>query len=180
MTVSCICEESGISRVTFYKYYKDLDDVLIQIQDDFISSFKKKILSTTYIKNNDSKYLLKQLEDYDQENHEQFVLRLREETTEFTIYLNSHRELFQAIRKTDYNKYFIRKIKECYFKELMKSVPLELLFKYSKKMIENFFSVFGNGLFQKYQDWLYDPDPISIEQMIDSLTEIYAINLKLL
>ena len=39
--VSKICEEAGINRGTFYRYYKNEYDLLQKIQTDFINEIKQ-------------------------------------------------------------------------------------------------------------------------------------------
>jgi AcrR family transcriptional regulator len=43
ITVSEICEDAGISRQTFYKYYSDQFDLLVAMQDDLFEEFKARI-----------------------------------------------------------------------------------------------------------------------------------------
>ena len=43
ITVSEVCEEAGISRKTFYKYYADQFDLLMAMQDDLFAEYREKL-----------------------------------------------------------------------------------------------------------------------------------------
>lgn len=40
ITVKSLCQEVPIARTTFYAYYENLDDVLLEIEDEFVNVIK--------------------------------------------------------------------------------------------------------------------------------------------
>lgn len=45
ITVKNLCQEVPIARTTFYAYYENIDDVLVEIEDEFVN--KTKLLANT-------------------------------------------------------------------------------------------------------------------------------------
>ena len=44
ITVLELCKKANINRTTFYKYYKDVDDLVITIEDSLLSDLEKYIV----------------------------------------------------------------------------------------------------------------------------------------
>ncbi|MFA6830387.1 MAG: TetR/AcrR family transcriptional regulator, partial [Bacilli bacterium] len=44
ITITMLCDKAGVGRATFYRHYKDLDDVFDFIVDTFILDFKNEVL----------------------------------------------------------------------------------------------------------------------------------------
>ena len=44
ITVLELCKKANINRTTFYKYYKDVDDLVITIEDSLLSDLEKYII----------------------------------------------------------------------------------------------------------------------------------------
>jgi AcrR family transcriptional regulator len=44
ITVLELCAKADINRTTFYKYYKDIDDLALKIEDDLIADLEKYIV----------------------------------------------------------------------------------------------------------------------------------------
>ena len=44
ITVLELCKEAKINRTTFYKYYKDIDDLVLKVEDSLITDLEKHIV----------------------------------------------------------------------------------------------------------------------------------------
>ena len=45
ITIKEICQKAGVNRSTFYFYYNDISDMMIQLQDEIFSVFEEKVLN---------------------------------------------------------------------------------------------------------------------------------------
>lgn len=50
ITVKELCEKAGLNRRTFYLHYETIDDVLVDIQEDFTIEFYEKTKQYDHIK----------------------------------------------------------------------------------------------------------------------------------
>ena len=41
ITVLELCKEAKINRTTFYKYYKDIDDLVLKIEESLLTEFEE-------------------------------------------------------------------------------------------------------------------------------------------
>ena len=70
ITIKEVCELADINRSTFYSHYKDLFDLLSQIEDEIIEDLNQTLSSYNYTKDDEAIQMTEKLLEYIAENHE--------------------------------------------------------------------------------------------------------------
>lgn len=70
ITITEVCETADINRSTFYTHYKDLYDLLYQIEDDVIEDLSQTLSAYNYTENEEAVEMTEKLLEYLAENHE--------------------------------------------------------------------------------------------------------------
>lgn len=61
ITVKELCDKAGLSRKTFYLHYKQVDELLIEIQEDYIKEFYMRTKNLSFL--NDTEQVIKEYFD---------------------------------------------------------------------------------------------------------------------
>ncbi len=70
ITITEVCEAADINRSTFYSHYKDLYDLLYQIEDDIIEDMNQTLSAYNYTKDDEAIQMTEKLLQYLAENRE--------------------------------------------------------------------------------------------------------------
>ncbi|WP_096188008.1 TetR/AcrR family transcriptional regulator [Evansella halocellulosilytica] len=70
ITIKEVCELADINRSTFYSHYKDLYDLLYQIEDDIIEDLNQTLSAYNYTKNEEAIQMTEKLLEYLLKNQE--------------------------------------------------------------------------------------------------------------
>ncbi|SES12358.1 DNA-binding transcriptional regulator, AcrR family [Salipaludibacillus aurantiacus] len=70
ITIKEVCELADINRSTFYSHYKDLYDLLTQIEDKIIEDLNETLTSYNYSEDEEAIRMTEKLMEYIAENHE--------------------------------------------------------------------------------------------------------------
>ena len=85
ITVLELCKKANINRTTFYKYYKDVDDLVLKIEESLISDLEK------YISDIKRNYLISY-------------------TSKIIETINDHRDIYSRLLSENGDHTFLRKI----------------------------------------------------------------------
>lgn len=158
--VTELADLANINRKTFYTHYQKVDDILNEIEDDFVTRLKKAIT------------------DNDQESDRQRIHRVFEALNRI---IEGDFELYQNLIRLDASTSLMNKIKDA-LKQMMLSVaarrptlPEEIAFASTEYVI--------SGILSMYVEWLYSSRNLPLQKLADiasalsysSLVTMYAI-----
>jgi len=138
-TVSEICEDAGISRKTFYKYYSDQFALLLAMQDDLFVGFQKEL--------------------------EALPANVFDITPALIKFTEQHRVLLKAVFENRGEGNFIDKVVDylygAYHTEWEKQNP-----QFSAKDVEFLFYYVTSGLVGIIRHWLFETPNMPAEEVI--------------
>lgn len=144
ISVKDICERAGVSRMSFYRYYRMKDDIFINYCDERFEEFYSRVNSIKDLTIND--FTLKMFQFIDEYKRQIKVL------------FQAHREFMLLDQLNSYSKYIISNLKSDYFKE-QKNNPIFAYF-------------MSGGLFNVIVYWMNASKPLTPEQMNEMLYAI--------
>lgn len=141
ITVLELCKKANINRTTFYKYYKDIDDLAIKIEEDLMDELKKHIVD---IKRN---YLIS------------YTSKIIEE-------ISNNKEVYTKILSDNGDHTFLRKILSLVHEQSIEEWQ-KLLKKATPKDIDNIYNFIVDGTIGLIEAWIRnnckdEPESIAI------------------
>ena len=141
ITVLELCKEAKINRTTFYKYYKDVEDLVVKIEESLLSDLEKNISD---IKRN---YLIS------------FTGKIIETISE-------HKEIYTKLLGTKGDHKFLSKILSLVYEQSIAEWQ-KLLRKATKEDLEKIYSFIVDGTIGIVNDWIKndckeEPNNVSI------------------
>ncbi len=141
ITVLELCKLAKINRTTFYKYYKDIDDLALKIEEDLMTELKKYIVD---IKRN---YLIS------------YTSKIIEE-------IAKNKEVYTKILSDNGDHTFLRKILSLVHQQSIDEWQ-KLLKKATPKDIDNIYNFIVDGTIGLIEAWIRnncqdEPDTIAI------------------
>ena len=141
ITVLELCKKANINRTTFYKYYKDIDDLALKLEEDLISELKKHIVD---IKRN---YLIS------------YTSKIIEE-------IAKNKEIYTRILSDNGDHTFLRKILSLVHQQSIDEWQ-KLLKKATPKDIDNIYNFIVDGTIGLIEAWIRnsckdEPETIAI------------------
>ena len=144
ISVKDICERAGVSRMSFYRYYRMKDDIFINYCDERFEEFYNRVNTVKDLSLND--FTLKMFEFIDEYKRQIKVL------------FQAHREFMLLDQLNSYSKYIISNLKSDYFME-QKNNPIYAYF-------------MSGGLFNVIVYWMNSSHPYTPIQMNEMLYAI--------
>jgi len=139
ITVSQICEDAGISRKTFYKYFSDQFGLLVAMQDDLFIGFQEKL--------------------------ETLPPNVFDITPELVRFADEHRVLLMAAFENRGGGNFIDRVIDYLF-EAYHDTWEQLNPKMSTKDVEFLFYYVTSGLVGIIRHWLFENPEMSTDEVI--------------
>lgn len=128
ITVLELCKEANINRTTFYKYYKDIDDLLLKIEESLLIELEKNIEN---IKRN-------------------YLISYTSKTIES---IAKHKEIYSKLLGANGDRQFLRKILSVVKNESIEEWQ-KLLKKASKENLENIYTFIVDGTIGIIEEWI--------------------------
>ena len=128
ITVLDLCKDANINRTTFYKYYKDIDDLLFKIEETLINELEKNIVD---IKRN---YLLTY-------------------TTIIIETINDHKEIYTRLISDNGDHNFLKKILYLVHDQSIEEWR-KLLKKASESDLDNIYNFIVDGTIGIIENWI--------------------------
>ncbi|MBQ8659379.1 MAG: TetR/AcrR family transcriptional regulator [Bacilli bacterium] len=141
VTVLELCSKANINRTTFYKYYKDIDDLVNQMEEILINELEQNIAE---IKRN---YLLTY-------------------TNKILTAINDKKEIYTKLLSKNGDHTFLRRILSSVYNQSLEEWQ-KLLKKASKEDLENIYNFIVDGTIGIIENWINnkcteDPNNIAI------------------
>lgn len=146
ITVLELCKEAHINRTTFYKYYKDIDDLLNKIEESLLSDLEQYIIN---IKRN---YLISF-------------------TSQIIETIKDRKEIYTKLLGKNGDHTFLRKILSLVYKESIQEWQ-HLLKKASKEDLEKIYNFIVDGSIGIIQNWINtncEEDPNNVNIFINKI-----------
>jgi len=140
ITVLELCKKANINRTTFYKYYKDIDDLVFKIEESLISDLEKNINT---IKRN---YLL---------SFSTIIIKT----------IKDHKEIYTRLLSTNGDHTFLRRILYLVYNPSITEWQ-KLLKKASANDLEKIYKFIVDGTVGIVEEWI----KIDCQEEPDSLT----------
>lgn len=128
ITVLELCKEANINRTTFYKYYKDVDDLVLKIEESLLTDLEKNILT---IKRN---YLISF-------------------TTKIIETISEHQEIYTRLLGKNGDHTFLRKILSLVYEQSIIEWQ-KLLKKASRDDLEKIYNFIVDGTIGIIEAWI--------------------------
>ena len=128
ITVLELCKETKINRTTFYKYYKDIDDLIYTIEESLLTELEKHIKD---IKRN---YLIS------------YTGKIIEE-------ISNHKEIYGRLISENGDHTFLRRILSLVYEQSITEWQ-KLLKKASKEDLEKIYNFIVDGTIGIVEDWI--------------------------
>lgn len=128
ITVLELCKKAHINRTTFYKYYKDVDDLILKIEESLLTDLEKYIVD---IKRN---YLIS------------FTSKIIETVAE-------HKEIYARLLSENGDHTFLRKILSLVYEQSIEEWD-KLLKKASRNDLEKIYSFIVDGTIGIVEEWI--------------------------
>lgn len=145
-----ICQQSGVSRATFYLHYKDKNDLIIKLQNELITKVKRRVIAQS---NTPSKAFLKTILNFCQQEGEIILLLISDKGSEL---------IRQQVKKTLQANIEIN---------IIPIVRTEHLSTKEKYFLVVFLS---NAIFGVLQDWVNRGRPETVEEVAGIMDKIFT------
>ena len=141
ITVLELCKKAKINRTTFYKYYKDIDDLVIKIEESLLSELE------TYINDIKRNYLLTY-------------------TSKIIEQIHAHKEIYGRLLSDNGDHTFLRRILSQVYNQSVEEWE-KLLKKANPNDLRNIYNFIVDGTIGIIEAWIRnncneDPNSISI------------------
>lgn len=157
VTIGDICEKAETYRSTFYRYYDTKDDMLREIEREYIDATRD---------------LTPSFEDLRKELSEEEYGRLRKELTQDMKYHQSHKKLCLFLLSPYGDPYFTRKMAESITKTAERAIKKHgSSYSSNQKYVLSFFA---NGFISTIYEWLRRED-CSAEEIADVLLRLITL-----
>lgn len=149
ISVKELTQAADINRSTFYFYYNDINDMLLQIQDEIYEVFAREVLSP------EAKFVT--LED--------FVAYC----TRFLVFCKNNEAICKFVVSNDPNNTLTNRIKKDLFLRIPDSTKV-----FSETNPKSYLTCFAvAGIWQTILKWMYDGMKIAPEEMALFLSNVY-------
>lgn len=128
ITVLELCKEANINRTTFYKYYKDVDDLLLQIEESLLEELKEYIIN---IKRN---YLISY-------------------TSKIIETVSEHKDIYARLLSENGDHTFLRRILGMVYNQSMDEWE-HLLKKATRNDLEKIYNFIVDGTIGIVEEWI--------------------------
>lgn len=149
ITVKELTEAADVNRSTFYFYYNDINDMMMQIQNEIFEVFEDSVISK------EGKFIT--IEDF-----RDYILR-------FLLFCKEYEKICKFVISNDPNNFLSKKIK----KALLTKIPdSEKVF--SETDPRRYLTCFGlSAMWETIIQWMYDGMKVEPEKMAEFLSQAY-------
>ena len=149
ITVKELTEAADVNRSTFYFYYKDIDDMMIQIQDEIFEVFEKTVISPAAF--------FITVEDF------------TEYCKRFLMFCKEYEKICKFVVTNDPNNNLTKKIKTSLLKHIPDSTKV-----YSETDPKYYLTCFAlSAIWETIIQWMYDGMKIEPEEMAKFMANCY-------
>lgn len=149
ITVKELTEAADVNRSTFYFYYNDINDMMMQIQNEIFEVFEESVMSV------EGKFITT-------EDFRDYVLR-------FLLFCKEYEKICKFVISNDPNNFLSKKIK----KALLTKIPdSEKVFPENEP--KRYLTCFGlSAMWETVIQWMYDGMKVEPEKMAQFLSQAY-------
>ncbi|STD21718.1 TetR/AcrR family transcriptional regulator [Enterococcus mundtii] len=167
ITVSTIVENAFVSRTTFYNYFKNKDDVLLSVLDDFLSEFD--ILQ---------KENIDFLNQIDMTSKDSIKTILYPNTLGIIEYFLSKKNFILILLSPKVSIDFMKILQKVYYEHFIQALP-DLYYKKIDQEILEYYSLFlTNGVASIVENWFYHNLDESPQKISDKILNLLAVSLQ--
>lgn len=149
ISVKELTEAADINRSTFYFYYNDINDMMMQLQNEIFEIFEASVMSQS------AKFVT--VEDF-----QEYVLR-------FLNFCKEYEKICKFVVSNDPNNFLSNKIKETLLSQIPDSTKV-----FPKNDPRYYLTTFAvSSMWQSIIQWMYDGMQVSAEEMAKFLAEAY-------
>lgn len=149
ITVKELTEAADVNRSTFYFYYKDINDMMIQIQDSIFEVFKKNVV--------EQQSSFATVEDF-----EHYIYR-------FLVFCKEYENICKFVISNDPNNNLAKKVKKTMFEHIPDSTKV-----FSVDDPKYYITVFGlSAMWETVIQWMYDGMNVCPERMAKFMAMSY-------
>lgn len=149
ITVKELTEAADVNRSTFYFYYKDINDMMIQIQDEIFSVFEQ----TVY----DSQAKFVTVQDFTN-----YCIR-------FLLFCKEHENICKFVITNDPNNNLTKKIKKSIFQHIPDSTKV-----FPEDDPKRYLTIFAlSAMWETIIQWMYDGMKADAEEMAKFMANAY-------
>ena len=143
ITIKDICNLAGYNRSTFYQYYADVYDVLYKFENQLLKEVSEFVV-----------HLMEQASSLDASQAFQAIFGILSRLNKYiTVLLGPHGD-------TEFTHKIIENLKPIWIKYFFRVEH------YTPAEVDLLMEYYISGLLSMYQKWFFDPNGISIEQII--------------
>ena len=149
ITVKELTEAADVNRSTFYFYYNDINDMMMQIQNEIFEVFEESVMSK------EGKFITT-------EDFRDYILR-------FLLFCKEYEKICKFVISNDPNNFLSKKIK----KALLTKIPdSEKVFPEDEP--KRYLACFGlSAMWETVIQWMYDGMKVEPEKMAQFLSQAY-------
>lgn len=149
ITVKELTEAADVNRSTFYFYYNDINDMMMQIQNEIFEVFEESVMSA------EGKFITT-------EDFRDYILR-------FLLFCKEYEKICKFVISNDPNNFLSKKIK----KALLTKIPdSEKVFPEDEP--KRYLTCFGlSAMWETVIQWMYDGMKVEPEKMAQFLSQAY-------
>lgn len=149
ITVKELTEAADVNRSTFYFYYNDINDMMMQIQNEIFDVFEESVMSA------EGKFITT-------EDFRDYILR-------FLLFCKEYEKICKFVISNDPNNFLSKKIK----KALLTKIPdSEKVFPEDEP--KRYLTCFGlSAMWETVIQWMYDGMKVEPEKMAQFLSQAY-------
>lgn len=149
ITVKELTEAADVNRSTFYFYYNDINDMMMQIQNEIFEVFEESVMSK------EGKFITT-------EDFRDYILR-------FLLFCKEYEKICKFVISNDPNNFLSKKIK----KALLTKIPdSEKVFPEDEP--KRYLTCFGlSAMWETVIQWMYDGMKVEPEKMAQFLSQAY-------
>ena len=149
ITVKELTEAADINRSTFYFYYNDINDMMMQLQNEIFEVFSETVMSRS------AKFVT--VEDF-----QEYVVR-------FLYFCKEYEHICKFVISNDPNNFLSNKIKDSLLTQIPDSTKV-----FPKSDPKYYLTTFAvSAMWQSVLQWMYDGMKVQPEEMAKFLSQVY-------
>ena len=149
ITVKELTEAADVNRSTFYFYYNDINDMMMQIQNEIFEVFEESVMSK------EGKFITT-------EDFRDYILR-------FLLFCKEYEKICKFVISNDPNNFLSKKIKKALLTKIPDSAKV-----FPENEPKRYLTCFGlSAMWETVIQWMYDGMKVEPEKMAQFLSQAY-------
>ncbi len=149
ITVKELTEAADVNRSTFYFYYSDINDMMMQIQNEIFDVFEATVMNTQ------GKFVT--IEDF-----KDYILR-------FLNFCKEYEDICKFVISNDPNNFLSKKIKKAILSHIPDSTKV-----FTEMEAKRYLTCFGlSAMWETVIQWMYDGMKVEPDKMADFMSQAY-------